>query len=161
MMKFSLLIPIVILCACASADVASVRREVTRVEAMKLTTESRGGDGLFIPLVTVSVSRDSQGVPRKIELRSSGASKQKRETIYLQGGLPLFVSVKEDKLSIDAKDNLKVTALSETRLYFDKGHLIEERVGKKLMPLNAARKISIEANTKKRIRSYLSRYQFA
>ncbi|BCM90365.1 hypothetical protein IAD21_02217 [Abditibacteriota bacterium] len=133
------------------ADVASVRREVARIDAMKLTTESRQSDGLVTHWTFIDVFRDSNRMPRKISTTCFIGEVVTHETIYLQGGTPLFVLSNESTIT--------GTLRTQTRLYFDKGRLIEKRVGKKSLPLSAAQKRNIETNTQKRIRTYLSLYQ--
>lgn len=155
---FFLFVPVLLSCMVASADVASVRREVTRVDARKLAMKSYDSSNLSSEGAKISIGRDGRGAPRKIVARIYGESGQKQDTIYLQNGLPLFMLsvVNHYKAPLSAASKAVTISLIETRVYFEKGRLIQKREGKKIVTLSASQKRTLERQTKATIRTYLA-----
>ena len=158
MKLFSLLVPVLLLCASAKADVAAVRREVARIDARKLAFKSYDNSDLSTEGARITIKRDGQGTPRKIVATIYGESGQKEEKVYLQNGLPLFVFSVETRYNVPlgSSTKIRVDLQTETRLYFEKGHLIQKREDENIVPLSASQKRAIERETKATIRAYLT-----
>jgi len=143
----------------ARADVASVRREVARIDALKLSTKSSDRTDLSTKGAQVLIGRASKGTPRKIVAHIYGETGRHDDTMYLQGGKPLFVFSVEDRYArpIGVSSHVKVVSHIETPLYFGNARLIQERIGKKVVLLTPFQKSKVEQETLKSIQSYLGK----
>lgn len=158
-MKIALVLPIlVMMCGIARADVAAVRREVARINALKLSTKSTDRADFSSEDAQILVGRDAKGSPRKIVAHILGETGRRADTMYLQNGKPLFRFSVEDRYAepIGVSSRVKVFSHLETRLYFDSGRLIQKRVGKKIVTLTRAQKQKIEFQTFEDVKGYLS-----
>lgn len=145
-----------VLASSAQADVAAVRREVARVDALKLSVQTQTRTDLSTEGARISVRRDAKGAPRKIDADITGEGGRKHETIYLQNGAPLFVySVEERYDKPMYLPDFKVVSRIETRLYFEKGRLIQKRVGKKILELSRAQARQLQRETVDEVRDFL------
>ena len=157
-MKTAPFVPLLLLCSVALADVASVRREVGRINALKLSTQTRDRTDLSTEGAQILVGRDAKGAVRKIVAHIFGETGRQDETIYLQNGKPLFVFSVEQRYDqpIGVSSRVKVVSRVETRLYFSNGKLISKRVGSKATKVTRTQKAQIESQTFALLRDYLS-----
>ena len=148
-----------ILASGAGADVASVRREVAHINALKISTKSSDRSDLSAEGAQILVGRDAKSTPRKIVAHIYGESGRRDDTIYLQGGKALFRLSVEERYArpIGVSSHVKIVSRVETRLYFSGGNLIQERIGKKVMTLTQTQKSAIERETVASINSYLGK----
>ncbi|RYG57575.1 hypothetical protein EON80_28130 [bacterium] len=140
MTRISFLLPALLLCSIAHADVASVRRRVANIDSMKLSSKTYNRADLSSEGAEISVWRDAKGAPRKVVARIYGEMGQVHDTIYLEKGLPLFLFTIDESYDGPLSLSVKVAKRQETRLYFDNGKLFLKREGTKTVPLTSAQK---------------------
>ncbi len=116
----------------AGAVVASIRREVQRIEALRLNARHTIRlEGFSAEGGEARVFMEGGRVAR-IAVMHFGESGRTAETVYFRGGSPIFVfrrSMRYDRLFG------KVQSTEEDRFYFDRGRMIRWRgAGLKLVP---------------------------
>ena len=127
----------------ARADVSSVQRAVHKIDAAKMPVTTTSRSDLSAEGAEITVYGNPKA-PRKITARVFGCSFQTHERLYFQDGLPLFFFSVEEFYDGPLSPPVRVAHRVETRLYFEHGHVMQQRIGRRVVALNAAQKVALE-----------------
>ncbi len=155
-MKFSFLVPVLLLCAVARADVASVRRQVAHIDAMKLSQKTYDRSDLSSEGAQISMWRDGKGITHKIVGHIYGETGREHDTIYLNNDLPVFMLIVKEHYKGPISPTVKVGSRTEMRLYFEKGQLFQMRDGNKIVTMTAAQKREWSEGMRGIVKSHLA-----